>query len=155
MYMTITFATNDIRPAIERSLSIIGKRSTDDNGNLMFRDITIGSKEQDIITDYIQEAIIDLSDILSAHITASTDTTITITLPSTHNTDLQPFIQKACKAYCVSYSLASWFNVTAPRLTAKYEANCQKQSAAVIRLIHEKQAPQGDTDVLGTSTSIT
>ena len=37
---------------VKRSLSIIGKRSIDENGNVIFKDITLSSLEEPLLEDY-------------------------------------------------------------------------------------------------------
>lgn len=140
--MVITLNYTALQAKVERSLSVIGKRTVDDKGELLFRDITVSTREKEIVTDYFRQAVIDLAAELTAFISASTDTTITIDLPTNHSNALDAFITQSCEAYCVSYALASWFNVTAPRLTEKYTADCTRQIAALVRVIHDKRAPQ-------------
>ena len=153
--MVITLTSADIYAIVERSLSVIGKRSVDDNGNLLFKDITLGTREKAIVDDYIGEAMTDLATELSEFVTASTDDTVTVTLPTSHNTGLDGLIQKACTGYCVSYALYSWFTVTAPRIADKYKGDAARQLAAVIRMGSMKKAPESSTDILSTSTDVT
>jgi len=154
MVITLTYAT--LYETVSRSLSIIGKRSVDDEGHLLFKDITLGSREQGIISDYFRQAVIDLAAETASHITASTDTSVTLTLPTSHNTALEPFIQKACAAYCESFALYSWLFITAPRLAPRYLDDCKRQLSAVVRLVNEKKAPQAAaSSPLDISTSVT
>ena len=153
--MQITLSYTDLYAVVERSLSIIGKRSVDDKGNRLFDNITIGSREKDIITDFIKQGAAWLAAETSAFVTAGTDNSITLTFPTNHNTNLDTFIQNSCKSYCVSYALYSWFTVTAPRLSEKYLGDCNRDIAAIIRLSNEKVAPSGATDIMSTSTSVT
>lgn len=143
--MTITLNYTTLYAIVERSLSIIGKRMADDNGNTLFQDITLSSRETELINDYFRQAVIDLSASTAAFITGSTDTSITLTLPDRNNSALEPFIQKSCEAYCTSYALHAWFNITAPRLANKYADDCNRQMAAINRLLHEKSAPTAAT----------
>lgn len=308
--MNVTLTYTELYDTVERSLSVIGKRSTDDNGNRLFADITLGSREVPLIYDYFRQAVIDLATELSAFITETEDsqqestvnasvqisfwtdqntsqfleqvtrsgqylykynehllyvsavtypfntvspgasdlfthegnyyrwnngltqltaeqvealadeekeaahvlsyfnvnpatitensagiyayynnnvystqrvvafvaispqadilyyapngmaylwqygtmqrtianndgqTSVTLSFPTNHESSLNTFITKSCKAYCVSYALHSWFTVTAPRLSDKYLKDCTRQLAAVIRLSHEKKAPE-------------
>lgn len=139
--MEINLTTAAIYAIVERSLSIIGKRSVDENGNLMFKDITLGSREQGIIADYISSAMSDLAAEMSDFVSASTDTSITITLPSNHNAQLDSLMGKACQQYCVSYALYSWFTITAPRLAEKYLGDSNNQLAAIRIMVHNKKEP--------------
>ncbi len=143
MEITLEYAT--LTETVKRSLSVIGKRSIDKDGNLLFTDITVGTNEEPLITDYLRQAVIDLSTELSSFApvpdVSPEGITLYLDLPTNHNEDMLPFIQQCCEAYCVSYALYSWFTVTAPRLTEKYQADCTRQSSALIRLLHEKSAP--------------
>lgn len=156
MATTITLDFTALQAKVELSLSVIGKRTVDDKGERLFTDITVSTREKEIISDYFRQAVIDLAAELTAFISASTDTTITIDLPTNHSSALDTFITKSCEAYCVSYALASWFNVTAPRLTEKYNADCTRQIAALIRIIHDKRAPvAASSNPVDIQTSVT
>lgn len=155
--LNITLDFDTLYETVARSLSIIGKRSTDDNGNLLFKDITLGSREKEIVSDFFRQAVIDLSAELSGFITtaSSASVTFTLALPENHNAALDPFIRKSCEAYCVSYALASWFVITAPRIADKYAKDCTRQVSAVIRLVYEKKAPTApQTSPLDISTEV-
>lgn len=154
--MTKTFDYTALYGKVSRSLSIIGKRSTDENGNRLFADITLGTNEKGIIEDYLRQAVIDLVTEMEAFITAEQDDTITITMPSNHNSALETSIGNSCDEYCVSYALYSWFTVSAPRIADKYLGDMNRQLSAVIRLVNEKEAPTGSADIVSsTSTVIT
>lgn len=153
MNINISYAT--LYEEVSRSLSIIGKRSVDDDGTPLFKDITLSSREQEIISDYIRQAAIDIAAETAAFITASTDQSVTLTLPTNSNQALEPFIQKSCAEYCVSYALYSWLFITAPRIAPRYLDDCKRQLSAVVRLVHEKKAPQENADILSTTTSVT
>ncbi|MBQ7511525.1 MAG: hypothetical protein IJU11_02150 [Prevotella sp.] len=68
MEITLNFST--LYAKVARSLSIIGKRSIDDKGNLLFRDITLGTRERQIINDFFANAFTELSAELNKFITA-------------------------------------------------------------------------------------
>lgn len=145
--MNVTLNYTTLAGIVDRQLSIVGKRSTDDQGNLIFKDITLGSREKDLIDDFIRQAVIDLSAETAAFITSGTMTQVTLTFPTNHNSALDTFIQQSCEAYCVSFVLWSWFNITAPRIADRYQDDCKRQLAAVIRLIHDKKAPEAAAGV--------
>lgn len=154
--MEITFDFNDLAEEVKRSLSIIGKRSVGESGNLLFKDITLSSLEEPLLNDYLQQAVIDLTTETDTFITASTETTLTLTFPTNHNDALNTAITKVCKAYCVSYALYSWFSIVAPRLVEKYMGDCKRQAGALIRLIHNKKAPaESSSSPLAPTTTVT
>lgn len=154
--MNITLNYSSLAQVVDRQLSIVGKRSTDDEGKLLFTDITLGTREKSLIDDYIRQAVIDISTETAALITAGTMTQITLTFPSNHNSVLESFIQQSCEAYCVSFALWSWFNITAPRIAERYQQDCRRQLGSIIRLTNEKKAPAAGHDIVSsTSTVIT
>lgn len=68
MEVILNFST--LYDKVARSLSIIGKRSIDDKGNLLFRDITLGTREREIISDFFVNAFTELCAELNKFITA-------------------------------------------------------------------------------------
>ena len=139
--MQITLNYTSLYEVVERSLSIIAKRSIDDQGNRLYDNITLGSREKDIITDYIKQAAVWLATETSGFITSSSDNSMTLTFPDNHNTSLDVFISNSCNNYCVAYALYSWFTVTAPRLSEKYLGDCNRDIGAIIRMTNNKKAP--------------
>ena len=83
-------------------------------------------------------------------------TQITLTFPSNHNSVLETFIQQSCEAYCVSFALWSWFNITAPRMASRYLDDCKRQLGSIIRLTFSKTAPAAAaSSPLDISTAVT
>lgn len=154
--MTITINNTNLLAEIKRSLSIIGKRSVDDEGNLLFKDITLSSREEGIVGDYINNAVNMLVAELAGFVTGTTGG-IQVTFPANQNSNLESYIQTACNAYIIAYCLYSWFVITAPKIAAKYQGDADNQLAAIIRMTHEKKEatpPSSDyTDVTGNVTN--
>lgn len=81
--------------------------------------------------------------------------TLTVTLPDNWNEALLLSLRKALEDYCVSFALYSWFTVTAPRLSEKYQGDCVRDIASIIRLVNEKKPPEASSvSPLSISTSI-
>lgn len=80
--------------------------------------------------------------------------TLTLTMPDNWNPALQESIRQASYNYCVSYTLYSWFTVTAPRISEKYLGDMSRNLSAVVRLANVKTAPGESVDILSTSTSV-
>lgn len=143
--MEITITYTDINDIVERSLSIIGKRSIDDQGNLLFKDITIGTREKEILTDYYRQAIMHIAAELRKYVTLETPTdtsyTILLTLDDDHNDKLHDTIKEAIKEYIVAFSLYAWFTVTAPRLYQKYLADSQNALSYLTYQVYHHQRP--------------
>ena len=154
MDKTFTFAFSQLYESVARQLSIISKRSVSDDGKSLFGDITIGTREKDIVADFLINAVVDLTSRFSALITSTQDNagsginkqiSITITVPSNWNNALYFPLEKAMDNYCINYTLYSWFTVTAPKIAEKYLADSQNQLVSVVRLIHEKKEPSAAT----------
>ena len=159
--MVITLSYTTLAETVNRSLAIIGKRSVDANGNLLFKDVTLGSLEQPLLSDYFRLAVIDITTEADSFVTASADQSLTLSFPSNHNGKLEQAVKDACQQYCVTYALYSWLTVAAPRLAEKYQGDCSRLMGAIVRLINQKQPPSTpqadskDVDPLSISTSIT
>lgn len=154
--MQITISYDSLYATVSRSLSIIGKRSVDDQGNLLFKDITLSSIEKEIVYDYFEQAVVDIANETAAFITNSYSDAIVLSFPGNHNDSLDVFIQRAASTYIVSHALYSWLFITAPRIAPRYLEDCKRQMTAIIRLINEKKAPEQPQGVspLDISTSV-
>lgn len=143
--MDIVITYSDISAIVERSLSIIGKRSVDDAGNLLFKDITIGTREKDILKDYYKSAIMHIASELRKYVTLETPTTTAYTLQLTLDDDanqaLQDSIKQAVTEYIVAYALYSWFTVSAPRLYQKYLTDSQNALSYLSYQIFNRKRP--------------
>lgn len=71
MDKNITLDFGALYETVARQLSVIGKRSTSEDGKLLFQDITIGTRERDIMSDFFTNAFVDLTSQLSPFITAA------------------------------------------------------------------------------------
>ena len=143
--MQITLTYSELYGVMERSLSIIAKRSTDENGNLLFKDITFGSREKELANDYFRSAIValaaDLRQFVSLETQSTTAFTITISLYEDHNDDLEATITQAIKDYIVTYALYSWFVITAPRIYEKYLAESERYRSYIKDQVFHRQRP--------------
>lgn len=155
--MDIIISQPSISATVSRSLSIIGKRAVDDNGNLLFKDITLGSNETDLIGDYISNAVTALVTELGGFVSSYTPEAdkLTVTLPSNHNSQLDPFIKKSFINYVVAYCLYSWFTITAPKIADKYQGDMTMQLKSLIRMMNEKNAPSKLSPNVVTATKVT
>lgn len=143
--MQITLSYTDLYGVVERSLSIIAKRSIDDQGNRLFENITLGTREKTLMYDYFRSAIVGLAADLRQYVTLETPNTetynITITLYDDANPALTATTEQAMKDYIVAYALYSWFTVTAPRISEKYLADANAQKSFIIAQVFHRQRP--------------
>lgn len=143
--MDIVINYSDISAIVDRSLSIIGKRAVDDQGNLLFKDITIGTREKDILTDYCKSAIMHIAAELRQFVRLETPTattyTVRITLDDDANPALEDSIKQAVTEYLVAYMLYSWFTVSAPRLYQKYLTDSQNALSYLTYQVFNRKRP--------------
>ncbi len=139
--MKVTLDFSQLTGKVKRSLSVIAKRSVDDKGNLLFKDITLGSLEEPILDDYYKDAVIQLKTLTDYFSSSTSDTEITLTFPTNHHDGNDTAIQDAFEAYCVSYALYSWFVIVAPRISQKYQDDSNRHLHEILSLIYLKQPP--------------
>lgn len=155
--MTVTLNYQSISDKVSRSLSIIGKRSTDEHGRPRFTDITLGSLEKHLINDFICEAAIDIKNRTRAFVVDNTSVaaslSVTLSFPGNHNAALEQPLQDACDAYCVSFALHAWLVIVAPTIAEHYKDDCQRQMDAINSYLYEKRPPKTTTASYGTKWS--
>lgn len=143
--MQITLSYSELYGVVERSLSIIAKRSIDDQGNLLFDNITLGTREVELVNDYFRTAIVHLASELRQFVRLESSTaasiTLNIVLYDDANPNLEETIKQAIKDYIVAYALYSWFVVTAPRLYEKYLTDANAQKSFIIAQAFHRQRP--------------
>lgn len=80
---------------------------------------------------------------------------LVVTTPDNWNASLQLSLRQAMTNYCVSYALYSWFTITAPHISEKYQMDSQRQLLTIVEMIHEKMPSQESeysyNDINGTS----
>lgn len=247
--MRINIDFTDLFDIVRRSLSVIGKRSVDDQGNPLFKDITIGTNEREVVNDWLTLGMSNLVTEVSHHVdveqynngivntiytdwwqdddvstslitasgqywykpstktlyvssftpadpeqeieqsaswseaTPATDTayvdgagrhywwhndtmerigtgvggsvTLDFDMPDNWNSAIEPSLITSMQNYLVSFTLYSWFVISAPKIAEKYGNDAAQQLGAVIRMFSEKKPPVEDTDILSTTTSVT
>ena len=154
--MQIILDYNELYGVMERSLSIIAKRSVDDQGSPIYDNITLGSREKELAYDFFRTAIVALAADMRMYVTLESSTTtsytITINLYPDTNVSLENTIRQAVKDYIVAYALYSWFTVTSPRLTEKYQADAESQRRYIISQVFHRQRPASMPDPLAPKT---
>ena len=143
--MQILLDYTELYGVMERSLSIIAKRSVDDQGNPIYDNITLGSREKELAYDFFRTAIVGLAADMRMYVTLESSTTtsytVTVSLDPDVNTSLESTIRQAVKDYVVAYALYSWFTVTSPRLTEKYLADADQQRRYITAQVFHRQRP--------------
>ena len=152
MEKTFSILFANITEKVKRSLSIIGKRAKDDNGNTLFADITLSSIEEGIIRDFTDAAITEIVNevrrllkTFSFHTATNIGIDLTLLLPDDYNEALDTMIASAIDNFCTAYSLYSWFVITAPRISEKYRADANAHLQLIISMLfHRKETPESE-----------
>lgn len=156
--MNITLNYSDLYGVVERSLSVIGKRSVDEAGNRLFDNITLGSREVPLIHDYFRSAIVGLAAELREYVTLETlsqgSFVFGITPYADTNPNLETTITQAIKDYIVAYALYSWLTVSAPRISEKYLSDANAQKSYIIAQVYHRQRPSSLPNPLTPKTEL-
>ena len=172
--MEMKFSRQDIIKEVERSISIIGKRAVDANGNRLFSVVTLGSAEKGLLSDYVDSAVVNIAAATREFFeykicTCETDSTDTTTETTTEATDLVEFgfrtdadanlslpLSTACQKYIVGYCLYSWFTVVQRHLAEKYLAECTAALTCIVSMLRHREKPSVYVNPLtGYSSTIT
>lgn len=136
-----TQITSDVR----KHLSIIGKRQTDRQGNLLFTGVTLSSKEQDVIDMYIKAAAqifsSELAPLVQYYGTSEGDY-LGLTIESTRWSDAsQKAFSDNFNGFITSYIVNAVLAADYPELAKKYESDMQNHIVAASKLVYVKTSP--------------
>lgn len=157
--INISVTSSTLKEKVKRSLSIIGKRAVDANGNNIFEQITLSTNEEPILDDFFAAAIAAIAaDLRKIATLASANSGYTLTLdnPRIHATRLTVALKTAVDNYMVAYALFSWFVVTAPKIADKYRVEADNHRALILAMALEKEPPKtnGADFISSVSTSV-
>lgn len=82
---TITIGYADIKSKVKKHFSIIGKRLSDKQGNILFTGVTLSSTEEDILKQYVKDAAETFVSSFSPLIAGYTDNTDDVTFTYQRN----------------------------------------------------------------------
>lgn len=130
---------------VRKHLSIIGKRQTDKQGNLLFTGVTLSSKEQDVIDMYIKAAAqifsSELAPLVQYYGTSEGDY-LGLTIESTRWSDAnQKAFSDNFNGFITSYIVNAVLAADYPELAKKYESDMQNHIVAASKLVYAKTPP--------------
>ncbi len=147
---TITVNYSDLKDEVRRSLSIIGKRTADKQGNILFASVTMTTAEEDILKSYLKEAmesfVSNFSDLAICYMDNDFNVNIVLTRRRA-KTGLVDAIASNFKSYASSYVTYQVTSVTAPDIAKKYAESMTDKLNEAIKLIYavEPPSPSGKT----------
>ena len=141
---TITIGYADIKSKVKKHCSIIGKRLSDKQGNILFTGVTLSSTEEDILKQYVKDAAETFVSSFSPLIAGYTDNTDVVTFTYQRNRVSEGKANAFCslfKSYVVDYVAYSVLSMTYADSARKYADDMTNHVNSALKLIFQKDAP--------------
>lgn len=149
--MQIAIYLEDVKEAVKRQLSIIGKHHSTQKGDTLFSVSTLSSVEDSVMQQYIidgaQLVVSNLSPVLSGYSVGEKAEGekapyLSFEVNTTRgNNALSGAAQDSVKSLLIAYVLQSVLAMVLPDLAGKYATDVQTQLLAATRLIFTKMPP--------------
>ena len=141
---TITIGYADIKSKVKKHFSIIGKRLSDKQGNILFTGVTLSSTEEDILKQYVKDAAETFVSSFSPLIAGYTDNTDDVVFTYQRNRVSESKANAFCslfKSYVVDYVAYSVLSMTYADSARKYADDMTNHVVSALKLIFQKDAP--------------
>lgn len=141
---TITIGYADIKSKVKKHFSIIGKRFSDKQGNILFTGVTLSSTEEDILKQFVKDAAETFVGNFSPLIAGYTDNTDDVTFTYQRNRVSEGKANAFCslfKSYVVDYVAYSVLSMTYADSARKYADDMTNHVVSALKLIFQKDAP--------------
>lgn len=141
---TITIGYADIKSKVKKHFSIIGKRLSDKQGNILFTGVTLSSTEEDILKQYVKDAAETFVGNFSPLIAGYTDNTDDVVFIYQRNRVSEGKANAFCslfKSYVVDYVAYSVLSMTYADSARKYADDMTNHVNSALKLIFQKDAP--------------
>ena len=141
---TITIGYADIKSKVKKHFSIIGKRLSDKQVNILFTGVTLSSTEEDILKQYVKDAAETFVSSFSPLIAGYTDNTDDVTFTYQRNRVSEGKANAFCslfKSYVVDYVAYSVLSMTYADSARKYADDMTNHVNSALKLIFQKDAP--------------
>ena len=141
---TITIGYADIKSKVKKHFSIIGKRLSDKQVNILFTGVTLSSTEEDILKQYVKDAAETFVSSFSPLIAGYTDNTDDVTFTYQRNRVSEGKANAFCslfKSYAVDYVAYSVLSMTYADSARKYADDMTNHVVSALKLIFQKDAP--------------
>lgn len=141
---TITIGYADIKSKVKKHFSIIGKRLSDKQGNILFTGVTLSSTEEDILKQYVKNAAETFVSSFSPLIDSYTDNTDDVVFTYQRNRVSEGkanAFSSLFKSYVVDYVAYSVLSMTYADSARKYADDMTSHVNSALKLIFQKDAP--------------
>ena len=148
---TITIGYADIKSKVKKHFSIIGKRLSDKQGNILFTGVTLSSTEEDILKQYVKDASETFVGNFSPLIAGYTDNTDAGVFTYQRNRVSEGKANAFCslfKSYVVDYVAYSVLSMTYADSARKYADDMTNHVVSALKLIFQKDAPTSDSKTM-------
>ena len=148
---SVTVEYSDIKGKVRKRLSIIGKRLSDKQGNILFAGVTLSSAEEDIMKQYMKEAteifVGNLAPLVNNYVDDTDDVQFIFNKTRVDTAKADAFCRNF-KSYVVASVAYDALSTTSPEMARKYADDMSNHMNAAIQLIYQKDAPNvGDTSL--------
>lgn len=139
----ITIDWSNVKDAVRKHFSIIGKRLKDKEGNLLFSGVTLSSVEEDILKQYVNAAAeIFVSEMPNTLTYYDSGDFLIFVVKNTRWTDaLSVVFEGNFMGYAVSYVADAVLGMNYPDLAKKYALDMQNHINAAIKCVYNKEQP--------------
>lgn len=141
---TITVNYSDLKSEVRRSLSIIGKRAADKQGNVLFASVTLSSAEEDILKSYLKEAmesfVSNFADLAVCYMDNDFNVNIVLTRRRAKTGQVDA-VASNFKSYASAYVTYQVTSVTATDIAKKYAESMTDKLNEAIKLIYAVEPP--------------
>lgn len=141
---TIAIGYADIKSKVKKHFSIIGKRLSDKQENILFTGVTLSSTEEDILKQYVKDAAETFVGNFSPLIAGYTDNTDDVTFTYQRSRVSESKANAFCslfKSYVVDYVAYSVLSMTYADSAKKYADDMTNHVNSALKLIFQKDAP--------------
>jgi hypothetical protein len=110
----------------------------------------IGSTADDdnVLSDFMEEAISEVSAIASNYVSSASTSSITVEMPPLWDTRTSGALDKAVQNYIANYICSRWFQLSNKEEVKYYAALCDNNEVVIRRcLVARKKPTRGDTTV--------
>lgn len=152
---SVTVEYSDIKGKVRKRLSIIGKRLSDKQGNILFAGVTLSSAEEDIMKQYMKEAteifVGNLAPLVNNYVDDTDDVQFIFNKTRVDTAKADAFCRNF-KSYVVASVAYDVLSTTSPEMARKYADDMTDHMNAAIKLVFDKMPPSHSPKTLNDMT---
>jgi len=150
----ITVTYSNVRSRTLRNLSVIGKRAYSSDGKSLFDKVTVSTKEEDLLQDFIRTAAQDIISALGRNVSSPVVDDAKATFSVRCDAVQSVVIGHSVIDYCVLATVASYIATYYPQQASPYIQAAHDALNDVVNICHTRDVPVTTSDYSQISTSI-